>query len=149
MRKIYSVLFVCLSAALLSGCTSMSTRLPRADAGSVPQNADFSTEIIGEAEGESSGMRILFIFSIGVERKHGEIEKDHSTLVMGDMPSERFRLRDRVEAAAVYNAIESVPEADALLAPRFSRTRRNYILFARETVTVTGKAVAYTQEEQE
>ena len=47
-----------------------------------------------------------------------------------------------VEAAAIYNAIESVPGADALISPRFHRDIVDYLGFYRtEVVTVTGKAI--------
>jgi hypothetical protein len=42
-----------------------------------------------------------------------------------------------------YNAIESVPTADALLAPRFASKMSNSIVYVEETVTVKGKAIRY------
>lgn len=46
------------------------------------------------------------------------------------------------EKTAYYNAVQSVPEADALIAPR-SKTESFTIplIYSKKTVTITGKAI--------
>ena len=69
---------------------------------------------------------------VGMERKSG-------TVVFGPMRG----IQNPVMAAAVYNAIESVPDADALLAPRWECVKKNYVVYSEATYTVKGKAIRY------
>lgn len=86
-------------------------------------------DVLGEATGTSAGGKLFGIFRVGGESKVGQL-------------SGTF-LVNPVESAAVYNAIESVPTADALIAPRWSKEVSNYVIYMRETVTVKGKAIRY------
>ena len=53
-----------------------------------------------------------------------------------------------VERAAVFNALESMPGADALMAPRWNIKEENYIIFKRIEATVKGKGVRYNVTSQ-
>lgn len=86
-------------------------------------------DVLGEATGTSSGGKLFGLFRLGGERKVGQLSGSF--------------LVNPVESAAVYNAIESVPTADALIAPRWSKEVSNYIIYMSETVTVKGKAIRY------
>ena len=98
-------------------------------------------DVLGDATGTSKGAIVLWFFQIEGENKSGSVAGGSSSgggifsSLLGSMPSP-------VEAAAIYNAIESVPGADALISPRFHRDIVDYLGFYRtEVVTVTGKAI--------
>ena len=121
----------------LTGCMTRSNRIAAVTPPAIPLGAVETTatyDIIGEAVGTSSGGKLLGIFRVGGENKVGQIGG--------------FMLLNPVEAAAVYNAIESVPTADALIAPRWSKTVENYLIYSSERVTVKGKAIRYNVSAQ-
>jgi len=115
---------------VISGCKSYTSTAPL---GAVAVCAELKTtatyDIIGDATGSATGGRLFGLIPIGGENKFGQI-------------GSRFNVNPVVRAA-VYNAIESVPTADTLLAPRYSIKSSNYIIYIEETVTVKGKAVRY------
>lgn len=126
---------VCFGAAIvcalvgLTGCITSSERIP---GGKVPLEALKTTatyDIIGEATGTATGGKLFGFIPIGGENKFGQVDG--------------MMLVNPVDQAAVYNAIESVPTADALLAPRWAKKVSNYFVYAEETVTVKGKAIRY------
>jgi hypothetical protein len=116
--------------ACLTGCVTNTNRMPLM--GSIPLEelkTQATYDVIGNAIGTSSGGKLFGIIWVDKENKIGQLSG--SLLV------------NPVDSAAVYNAIESVPTADALIAPRWSRKVSNYIFYVKETVTVKGKAIRY------
>jgi len=115
------------AASFMTGCMSQSTGLPGAlPLGDIRTTATY--EVLGPATGSSSGMTCLGFIPFGGEAKRGSI--GGGSLMMKP-----------VEAAAVYNAIESVPGADAIISPRWMTHRENYILFSKDKAIVRGKAI--------
>ena len=130
MRKFCGVLVLASAGLFISGCMSASNSVP---GGGVPISALGTTatyDIIGDAVGTSSGAKLFGFIPIGCEQKFGQIA--------GGYP-----IMNPIARAAVYNAVESAPTADAILAPRFSTKSKNYVVFSEETVTVKGKAIRY------
>ena len=116
-------------ALLLGGCASFSNKIAQQDIPLEMLRTTATYDIIGDATGTATGGKLFGFISIGGEEKYGQL---------GNMI-----LVSPVEKAAVYTAIESVPTAAALLAPRFSSTRSNYLIYSEESVTVKGKAIRY------
>jgi len=127
-RLCFSLAAACVLSGL-TGCVSQSNKI---GLGSVPLEEVKTTatyDIIGPATGTSTRGKLFGFIPIGGERKAGQL---------GGM-----MLINPVESAAVYNAIESVPTADALIVPRWSKTISNYLVYSEETVTVKGKAIRF------
>jgi len=114
---------------MMTGCISYGNRAPSAGVPLEDLKTTATYDVIGDATGTSTGAVLFGIIPIGGENKSGQL---------GSMI-----LVNPVEKAAVYNAIESVPTADALLAPRFNTKVSNYIVYKEQTVTVKGKAIRY------
>lgn len=89
-------------------------------------------DVIGPAQGTASQTLLFGFIPLGAERKVGTI----ATGSFGQYYSPITR-------AAIYDAIEAVPTADALISVRFNRKVDNYFIYSEETVTVKGKAVRY------
>ena len=130
-RSMALVVAILACGVLVSGCASVATSIPAAEVGLEDLKTMATYDVIGPAEGEATGGYLLFFIPIGIERKSG-------TVGWGT------RLADPIRSAAVYNAIESVPEADALIAPRYHATIRNYIIYVKKTVRVKGKAIRFS-----
>ena len=131
MKKVcFGVAAACMLAGL-TGCVSQANRL----ASWTPPLEELKTtatyDVIGDAKGTATG-ETLFGFiplSFGGESKKGQLA---GSLILNP-----------IESAAYYNAIESVPTADALIATRSTREVKNYIVYVKETVTVKGKAIRF------
>lgn len=137
MKKVFGFAAIASAAIVISGCVSYSSVAPMGGVGAV-QLAELKTtatyDIIGDATGSATGGRLFGFIPIGGENKVGQV---------GSM-----MVFDPVVRAAIYNAIESVPAADTLLAPRYSVKSSNYIVYSEQTVTVKGKAVRYNKSAQ-
>ena len=132
MRNVSLVLLL-LAVVMSAGCSMSGNSIPQGYVGRIGlqnMSTTSSYEILGPAEGTSTGGRLFFIIPIGMENKFGNIG------VMNPF-------QNPVQAAAVYNAIESVPDADMIIAPRFSIVSKNYLIYREDTVTVKGKAVRF------
>lgn len=136
MRSISKVL--CLSAVLglvvmSSGCTSMKAVAP---GGALPLE-DLKTtatyDVIGPATGSASGTVILGFIVLGVPSEIGVVNTGVPTVSINP-----------IQNAASYKAIESVENADALVAQRWHiETTDNWIVYKKVTATVKGKAIRY------
>jgi len=119
----------------LTGCISYTNKAP---SGYVPL-AELKTtatyDVIGDAIGTSTGATLFGFIRVGGENKSGTVG--------GMLPLNPMEKMNPVENAAVYNAIESVPTADSLLAPRYSHKVSDYVIYKEETVTVKAKAIRY------
>lgn len=133
MQKL-CILFVGASMIGLTGCISDKNSIPGREVGlnSLPTTATY--DIIGDATGTATGGTLFWFINVGGEKKYGKLQ----TGSFGAPPSP-------VEQAAMYNAIESVPTADSIMAPRFSKKVSNYVVYKEETVTVKGKAIRYNK----
>ncbi len=126
-----SIVAILASASLgLTGCITASNSASRGEIPLAALSTTATYDVIGDAVGTSSGAMLFGIIPIGCENKIGQIG--------GGAP-----ILNPVVGAAVYNAIESVPTADALLATRVSTKSKNYIIYKEDTVTVKGKAIRY------
>ena len=131
MKKKNLVFGVALVSTIVcnSGCVSYFSRAPQGSVSLEALETTATYDIIGDATGTATGGKLFGLISIGGEDKFGQV---------GPMFSANPVMR-----AAVYNAIESVPTADTILAPRYRIKTSNYIIYSEQTVTVKGKAVRY------
>ena len=115
------------SIIFFSGCRTLT--VPASGIGQIgfePLNSK-EHKILGDAEGTATVGHILWF-------PFGDI------LVSGSIGS-TFWDSGLAYKAAMYKAIESVPEADAILVPRSKGSVSEFILFGYATVTVKGKAI--------
>lgn len=130
--KLLNIIAIAATAAGLAGCQTSYNAIQSAGSPSVslaPMATQASYEILGDAKGTSSGAILFGVFKLEGEDKSGSVGM-------------RF-LKDPVKDAATYNAIESVPGADAIIATRSEREVTDWIIYKKETVTVKGKAIRY------
>ncbi len=118
----------------LSGCASSYSRM---DIQNAPQvgagNADF--QILSRTSGSAECQKILF-FEVGESPCGGSVISAVTGGANQITP---------VEQKAMTRAIDSVPNADAMLAPRYSIEETGFpLLFKKKRVTVSGKAVEFT-----
>ncbi|MDP6438230.1 MAG: hypothetical protein QGH74_01210 [Candidatus Brocadiia bacterium] len=132
MRR--ALLTVLLSAMLVAfvGCTTYTSVAPRSTVPLEDLATTATYDVIGPAQGTSSGGMLFGFIRVGGEKKNG--------VVAGSRPIPNPVLR-----AAIYNSIESVPGADALLAPRWSIESKNYFIYSELTATVKGKALRFNR----
>jgi hypothetical protein len=133
MRNVSLVLLL-LAVAMSAGCSMSSNTIPQGYVGALQlgnMSTNSSYEILGPAEGTSKGGFLFGFIPLGMEKKFGSIGPRINPF------------QNPVQAAAVYNAIESVPDADMIVAPRFSTVSNNYLVYREDTVTVKGKAVRF------
>ena len=120
------VVFIALS---LVGCAGTHVSLPGATPlGGMATSASY--EVIGDATGTAEGTVVLGLFTFGDADRRGSIG-------LGGL----MVLPDPIEAAATYDAIASVPGADAIIAPRVTNESTNYIVWREQRSTVRGKAI--------
>jgi len=129
MKK--SCFMMVLASAMIgtTGCVSSFNRMPQGSVALEPLKTTATYDVIGDATGTATGGKLFGFIRVGGEDKYGQLGN--------------IFLVSPVEKAAAYNAIESVPTADALLAPRFESKHANYLVYSSETVTVKGKAIRY------
>lgn len=85
-------------------------------------------EVIGDISGSVEVTDILFI-PIGAKPKYGSLMFGYTSF-------------DRVEAMAIYDAIENSKGADSIIAPRFkTKTFMVFPFYSKTSVSVTGKGI--------
>ncbi|MEI8206151.1 MAG: hypothetical protein WCG03_04675 [Kiritimatiellales bacterium] len=90
-------------------------------------------DVIGPATGSASATIILGFIALGVPNEVGAIATGTPSISL-----------DPVKNAATYKAIESVANADALVAPRWHiETTDDWVVYKKVTATVKGKAIRY------
>jgi hypothetical protein len=90
-------------------------------------------DVIGPATGTASGAVILGFISLGIPNEVGTINTGVPAISLCP-----------IQNAATYKAIESVKDADALVAPRWHiETTDNWGVYKKVTATVKGKAIRY------
>ena len=132
-------LMVCLgmiaAMSLVVGCQA-TTVSPNYT--SPPVNLEPSTtyELVGDATGSAEGTVILGLFTIGVESKFASLPGPS----LGPLPS------CAVEKNAMYNAMQDVEDADALVCPVVTIDETNYVVFKKKKVDIRAKAVKLSAE---
>ncbi|MFA5138798.1 MAG: hypothetical protein WC728_06140 [Elusimicrobiota bacterium] len=162
MRK--SLLFVLGTVLLLTGCVGSIKKYPYG-----MMNPTLSLDplergeyvILGDVEGRAQGTEIFgipiidggtkqMVASLATPQAEGvgailRVYKDVATLgiLKGRKPAQGPSRLTIVEQAALYNAMESQPEADGLVAVRITKGEMTRIpfIFKKYTVTITGKAI--------
>ena len=128
--KRYAAVMSVTAIALLTGCGTFTyDRVPTGNVlGTLNSTANY--DVIGDAKGTAKGTTCCgFIPWDSSDQKHGIIGQE-APLV-----------RDPVMSEAYYNAIQSVPTADALMTPRYEKTVVNNFFTQDITVTVKAKAI--------
>ena len=138
MKKAFAVLTTIAIVVLLTGCTITSNSVPgeRIPLGLMSTSDTYS--VVGPIEGTSSGGYIMGFIPVGHENKSGSIS--------GGIPYGQMNpqiLISPIARAALYNAIESNPEADAMFAPRWEYACKNYVVYREVTITVKGKGIKF------
>jgi len=122
------------ASIILIGCSSMGNSM-RETAYSVefPLGPD-DYEIIGEVQGSATVTTIFYFIRVGAKSQTGDIT------VVGNVTP--IFLADIAKQNAIYNAIASVPDADALIFPKFETKTSSFpILYKTKTVKVRAKAI--------
>jgi hypothetical protein len=132
--------FVLLVAALVplagfsSGCSSLSAGIGMAGTPKIAIEGLKRNEyqILGEVEGNATARSAFF----------GIVKWGPNEGVGNDLPGAFATVKERAYAAAAYDAISKVPDADSLLEPRWNaKTWSVPGLYAGATVTVKAKAI--------
>jgi hypothetical protein len=137
LRKMATVVLAVSLVVLMVGCSTMGNSAPMAIVPLDGLKTTATYDILGPAEGTSTGGYLFWWIPVGVEDKYGAIASGPPGAALfggGDLMSQ-------VERAALYNAIDKTPGADALIAPRWETVKKNYVIYTEETATVKGKAI--------
>jgi hypothetical protein len=134
MRVLGLVILASVGGALLGGCKTIYNHTPGRSVTLDGLKTAGTYDVLGPTQGTSGGTSILFgLFTAGFEDKSGD---------WGGEAGGRGG-RSRALSAAHFNAIESLPEADALLASRWVVEEENFLLFSTFKATVKGKGIRY------
>jgi len=137
--KVRNVVIGGLLLGIGAGC---STRIARIPIVPVPElkiealtRADY--RVIGPAQGEATASAV-FLFPLPI---------CWVTVSGGGTYMFRLNASRRARDLAMYNAVESVPNADAMLTPRFKDERSSvFVWYTRHHSVVTGKAIEIKAE---
>lgn len=141
MKKMVGLLAL-VSALALSGCSAMhvsSNTMPLS--GNVKTDVNANVDVGQKISGTSSATRILF-FTVGGDSKHADGMVygtsngggGSSLLPFGALGGGAV---GKVKSAAAYNAMHK-SGADVIVAPQYTVSEKNYGVFAKYKVTVTG-----------
>lgn len=133
-RIIVLVLVIAMISLVFTGCVSKSRSLP----GTSLPLADADYEVLGDTQAEFTLMRVL-IFNIGEGKRNlGTLSGSGGLLANLNIPVDTTGI---AKNAALYKALEQMPDADMVIEPRYKIDRTNYYIFEKVTVQVTAKAV--------
>jgi len=125
-----------------AGCKSQQSMAPGWQPTGTPLTTTATYDVLGHTEGTASGGVLFGFIPIGMERKVGVIH--------GGPPAGFASVLEKilnpgtaVKDAAIYNAIENLPDADAVMAPRVKTQEDNYVIYKKVTVAVKGHGVRY------
>jgi len=130
MKSLLPITLAALTALSFTGCISYNNQVPTGNIPLKPIETTATYDVLGDAKGTATGSFLFGCIKLGDQYKSGSI-------------GSFGMLADPVQQAAIYDAIESVPTADALIAPRFTSTTTSYVVYSEKTVTVKGKAIRY------
>lgn len=134
MKKL---IFVSLIALFFTGCTTLINNVPKARM-SVDINLDKTQyEIVSNISGEATVQRFL-IFPIGVEQKAGYLYGDS---YYSGRPLLWGCLAQVAKQMAVFNAVQSSPDVDYMIMPKYDVVNENYVIYEKTTVKVTGVGI--------
>jgi len=133
LRNKVSLLVLAGLVVLSTGCTTMIARVPGAGVPLAEVKTTATYDVLGPVKGSATGATLFGFIPIG---SGGDTK-------IGSIAAGFQRPMPPVEGAAVYNAIESLPGADAIIAPRWHVTVNNYLIYQEKTVTVNAKAIRY------
>jgi len=123
-----------LGVLLLSGCAS-TLQVDRGVVQTVATLDKDQYEIVGTVEGEATVSYVFFFFPIGAKPQSGVLFNPYFVFPFGTTAGP-------VKGMAIYNAIESQPDVDMIIAPRFESTVKGFPPFYwTTTVKVKGKGV--------
>jgi hypothetical protein len=125
------LLSIALLALGVTGCQTTTSVVPQA---SIPLNRANYT-ILGETTAESTGT-VFLIFYTGNNTEFGQI---------GNSGSIPWSYLDRVKQNALYKALKQMPEADAVLEPRYEYKTSSFLIFSTFTVKVTATGIKYQE----
>jgi hypothetical protein len=119
---------------LMAGCASTL----QVDRGTVQAVANLDRdqyEIVGNVEGQASVSYVFFFFPTGAKPQSGVLFNPYFVCPFGPPPGP-------VMGMAIYNAIESQPGVDMIIAPRFESEVKGFPPFYwTTTVKVKGKGI--------
>lgn len=137
MKKVLRNLSFLLALGLITmgfGCASTTSVVPEAGLPLKPLETTATYDVIGSTTGSASGAILFGVIKLPFgPKKIGVINTGVPTLALCP-----------IKNAAAYNAIEAIPKADALVAPRWVvETTDNWGIYKKIKATVKGKAVRY------
>lgn len=142
MRK--QLLYLVGVAVLLTGCTSVFKRYPfsmiNSNVSLEPLKRD-QYVILGDVEGRSEGGYLFGI--IPIPFAVGGTKVVSGSLSEGIQAKMQAPGLGKIEQQALYNALESQPDADGIIAVRVIKGQRVNLpfIYKQETVTIKGKAI--------
>lgn len=126
------ILFV----ALMSGCaTKNASQYINPYAGATKSSLEADVSVGAEISGTSSATIIMGLFSVGADTKFADGVSYSANSSGSSLPF--FDSVGDIKAAATYNAITDA-NADVLVAPRYVVDVKNYFIFKKVKVEVTG-----------
>lgn len=126
------ILFV----ALMSGCATKNTsQYINPYAGATTSSLEADVSVGAEISGTSSATIIMGLFSVGADTKFADGVSYSANSSGSSLPF--FDSVGDIKAAATYNAITDA-NADVLVAPRYVVDVKNYFIFKKVKVEVTG-----------
>lgn len=126
------ILFV----ALMSGCATKNTsQYINPYAGATKSSLEADVSVGAEISGTSSATIIMGLFSVGADNKFADGVSYSANSSGSSLPF--FDSVGDIKAAATYNAITDA-NADVLVAPRYVVDVKNYFIFKKVKVEVTG-----------
>lgn len=153
MKKSYLIILTLGILSLMVNCQSTSGK-NEIQGNSIGSTLDFKSlsrkdyKIMSTVSGEASFTRTRILVFVGYNFGILGITSKHNSGSISSIPSSLTITSplDFAKQTAIYNAIEKVPSADALLQPRFNTSceTTQAIIFSEEkcTVKVIGKAIS-------
>jgi len=137
MKKHAGLIVLVACVLLVTSCASLSQSIPAKD---VPL-VDAEYTILGETTAVAEGTVLLRFINL-TDNKIGTIGASVSS------PADILKVLSpevTVKANAVYKALQQLPEADALLEPKFTVEMTDYYFIQQIKVTVKARGIKYAQ----
>lgn len=143
-RKVSIVFALLVSTLFVAGCAGKSLKVASTN---LPANSS-TAEYVGPAEASASTTCIGPIVigggktgSIGSGFGSGQGRQGGAfAMFFGQVQSLFGGCKSKAKAAAKYNAIESVPNADMMMAPRVEQNWKSFLVFGKATAKISGDA---------